>query len=481
MHSRSTVFIESLEPRALLAAGAIDSSYSPPFNNVGNSPFAFDSVVHMQFDGKSIHCANINDKQTLWRQNPNGSLDTSFGTRGKVVLNQKDHVGDMTVAPDGRILVYYFRAEHKIHVARYTANGAPDRTFGGDGDVSITTSKAFLALSIVVRNDGKILLGGEGGESDLSSSSAAIYRLNSSGTLDNSFGTHGLIKLAGSVGFNDLDIRRSDNRIVAAGISGAHWKVWILAPSGAEEWSSGLDVPIENVSSSDANAVLVDGDGSIVVSGDVQYYVPDDPGPPRQISTTLVGRYPAPKSNAPFKFSYEVTKPIALAPDGKVFAMDAGDLVRLNYDMTQDSSFGESGKASIGVGAASIAIQGDGNILIDGSGDTYPSFGETRILGDSPTVLAYGKNKLKILGTSANDVINISKSAGLLAVSRNGAAPFYFTASKVKRLIIDAGSGDDTIILSKSVPMAIINGGDGNDTLIGKRRKDKTTSIEHMQ
>src|SRR5437899_4077269 len=74
---------ESLEPRALLAAGAIDSSYSPPFNNVGNSLFAFESVVHMQFDGKSIHYAHINDKQTLWRQNPNGSLDTSFGTRAK--------------------------------------------------------------------------------------------------------------------------------------------------------------------------------------------------------------------------------------------------------------------------------------------------------------------------------------------------------------------------------------------------------------
>src|SRR5213083_3051425 len=108
---------ESLEPRALLAAGAIDSSYSPPFNNVGNSPLAFQSVVHMQFDGKSIHCANINDKQTLWRQNPNGSLDTSFGTRGKVVLNQKDHVGDMTVAPNGKIVVYY-ATTHKIHVAR---------------------------------------------------------------------------------------------------------------------------------------------------------------------------------------------------------------------------------------------------------------------------------------------------------------------------------------------------------------------------
>ncbi len=263
MHSPSTTFIDSLERRTLLAAGAIDSSYSPPFNDVDNR-FSFQAVVHMQFDGKSIHYADINDKQTLWRQNPNGSLDTSFGTRGKVVLNQKDHVGDMTVAPNGKIVVYY-ATTHKIHVARYTANGAPDRSFGGDGDVSISIPKTFFAVSVVVLNNGKILLGGD---SDLGQF-AAIYRLNANGTLDDSFGAGGLVLASGSQ-ILDLDLRRSDNRIVAAGISSAHWKVWILAPNGAEEWSSGLDVPIENVSSSDANAVLVDGDGSIVVSGDVQ-------------------------------------------------------------------------------------------------------------------------------------------------------------------------------------------------------------------
>jgi Ca2+-binding RTX toxin-like protein len=146
--------------------------------------------------------------------------------------------------------------------------------------------------------------------------------------------------------------------------------------------------------------------------------------------------------------------------------------------MTLDSSFGVSGKTSIG-GRRQHRHPGrwkDSHRWVE----TPPQkFRQTRIVGDSPTALAYGKNKLKISGTSANDVIKISKSAGLLAVSRNGAAPFYFTASKVKRLIIDAGSGDDTIILSKSVPTAIINGGDGDDTLIGKRRKDKTMSIEH--
>src|SRR5258706_10878019 len=457
MYQRNPVFIESLEPRALLAAGAIDSSYSPPFNNV-DSPLAFESVIHMQFDGKSIHYSDINDKQTLWRQNPNGSLDTSFGTRGKVVLNQKNHVGDITVAPNGKILVYYSNVQkgRKIHVARYTANGALDRSFGGDGDVSMTAPQTFLASSIIVLNNGKVLLGED---SNIVSPSPAIYRLNSNGTVDNSFGVNGLVKLTGGGYINDLDIRRSDNRIVAAGESGASWKVWVLAPNGSVEWTGDLPDVAPEMFGSTAQSVAVDGDGSIVVGG---YYELPDPNDPHSAETvTIVVRYPAPNSSASLSYSNDVAGgwEVELQPDGKVLAPSSDQIMRFNYDMTLDSSFGESGKASIGVGAASIAIQGDGNILIDGSGDTYPNFGETRILGDSPTAFAYGKKKLKIFGTSANDVIKIRKSAGLLAVSRNGAAPFYFTASKVKRLIIDAGSGDDTIILSNSVPSASINGG----------------------
>jgi uncharacterized delta-60 repeat protein len=472
MHSRSTGFIESLEPRALLAAGAIDSSYSPPFNNVDNR-FSYETVVHMQFDGKSIHYANINDKQTLWRQNPNGSLDKTFGTKGKVVLDQKDHVGDMTVAPDGKVLVVYANAPGKrLHLARYTAAGTLDQKFGGRGELMLTLSQKFYPISLILQDDGKIVIGGESSPSD----HAVLYRVNANGSLDNSFGTLAQSDL-GSGYISDLDIRRADHRIVAVGQNSNDWTVWVLAPNGTVEWTGELPQVAPEMWGSLAQSVAVDGDGSIVVGG---YYGVPGVEPHSGSSASIIVRYPAPNSSAPLSYSNDVAGgwEVELQPDGKVLAPTGGEIARFNYDLTLDRSFGESGISSIGTGGASIAIQGDGNILIDGSGN---KFGETRLLGDSPTAVANGKNKLKILGTSANDVIKISKSAGLLAVSRNGAAPFYFTASKVKRLIIDAGSGDDTIILSKSVPAAIINGGDGDDTLIGKRRKDKTTSIEHVQ
>src|SRR5207247_11261558 len=145
---------------------------------------------------------------------------------------QKYYVGNMTVAPNGKILVYYWniQAQQKIHVARYNANGAPDRSFGGDGDVSISIAKSFVARSLAVLNNGKILLGGE----NLSSGpGAAIFRLNANGTLDDSFGTGGLAFASGSQ-IMDLDLRRSDNHIVAAGESGTDWKVWVLDPTGPE-------------------------------------------------------------------------------------------------------------------------------------------------------------------------------------------------------------------------------------------------------
>jgi len=473
-YARSTV--EQLEARALLSAGDIDVGYRPAFNNI-DSRFAFQSVVHMQVDGKSIHYSDIDNTQTLWRQYPNGALDRSFGSGGKVILDQQDHVVDMVVAPDLKIVVYYFNIDHMqtIHVARYTANGAADRSFGGDGDISISIPKSFNANSVVALSDGRILLGGE---SNLVTPSPALYRLNANGTLDNSFGSGGLVKLAGSGQILDLDPRRKDNRIAAAGIGNVQWKVWVLAPDGNEEWTSGLNVPIDRISSSEAQEIAVDGDGSIVVSGDVSYVV-DDSGSPRVDTTWFVGRYPGPKSSGSFKYINTGSDVLALQSDGKVLTQGSDDVLRLNYDMTLDRSFGYSGRAGLTFAAASITVDGDGGILIDGSKDM--KLFQQRLRGDNPTVFAYGRTNLKIFGTPARDTLIITKSAGLIGVSRNGVTPFYFTASKVKRLIIDAGAGNDTIRLPRSAPISIIKGGDGKDTLFGRRKKDRLSSIERRR
>src|SRR5687767_12035704 len=118
------VCMEPFESRTLLAAGAVDASYSPPFDKTPSTAFP-SPVVHMQFDGKSIHAAQLNGVQTLWRQKPNGALDKSFGAGGKVILD--DHFIGFAIAPDGKIVVDYADRPDldSIHIARFTRNGKP--------------------------------------------------------------------------------------------------------------------------------------------------------------------------------------------------------------------------------------------------------------------------------------------------------------------------------------------------------------------
>src|SRR2546423_9812464 len=136
----SIIQVEQLESRALLSAGSMDPSYHPALNNAPVS-YAFEDVVLMQLDGKSIHYAPLK-KQTLWRENPNGSLDKSFGSKGKVFL--AGDVEHMAIAPDGNIVVVYRRTGAKrLRLVRYTAAGKLDRTFGGSGELNLAIHDRF--------------------------------------------------------------------------------------------------------------------------------------------------------------------------------------------------------------------------------------------------------------------------------------------------------------------------------------------------
>jgi len=113
--------LEHLESRVLPSAGSIDPTYTPPFNNA--HAVTFTQMVGMQIDAKSIHYTHFK-KDTLWRQNSDGSLDRSFGSAGKVIL--PDLVQDIGIAPDGKIVVlYYHSAPKHIHLAALMPAAGP--------------------------------------------------------------------------------------------------------------------------------------------------------------------------------------------------------------------------------------------------------------------------------------------------------------------------------------------------------------------
>src|SRR3954470_1367386 len=98
------VCMEQFESRTLLSAGAIDPSYHPAHDQEENwAPLA--NLVVMQPGNKSIHYAQLSPlvAPIMWREKPDGSLDTTFGSGGSINVNWS--LADLAVQPDGKILI----------------------------------------------------------------------------------------------------------------------------------------------------------------------------------------------------------------------------------------------------------------------------------------------------------------------------------------------------------------------------------------
>ncbi|HEX8914414.1 MAG TPA: hypothetical protein VF796_18850 [Humisphaera sp.] len=74
---------------------------------------------------------------------------------------------------------------------------------------------------------------------------------------------------------------------------------------------------------------------------------------------------------------------------------------------------------------------------------------------------------LTVGGTTGNDTITITSASGKLTAKVN-AETRSFTLTAVKKIVVNAGKGNDTVNIAASVTKpAVINGSDGNDKLTG--------------
>ena len=171
------------------------------------SPTNDEGKVLLQPDGKIVFIGIMGagvqqERQYLVRLNTNGSFDSTFGTNGLVVTNFGDAVSrgyDGVILPDGKILAFGWVANFqltnsRVAVARYNANGTLDTTFNGTGFVLTGVANASLAVySGFVQPDGKIVVAGR----TLGTPEAIIVlRYNANGTLDNTFGSTGIITVS---------------------------------------------------------------------------------------------------------------------------------------------------------------------------------------------------------------------------------------------------------------------------------------------
>lgn len=183
--------------------GALDSTFSGDGRAETRMGHAFGDVgngVAVQGDGKivvagaGIDEAGADDEDTtLTRYLPDGELDTTFGTGGKVVADLSavdgiDRATAVALQADGRIVVAGWVAsgiERDVLVARFNADGTPDPSFSGDGRVTVNFGGMDFANDVAIQPDGAIVVVGEGG------AGLVVARFTSSGADDTSFSTDG--------------------------------------------------------------------------------------------------------------------------------------------------------------------------------------------------------------------------------------------------------------------------------------------------
>jgi uncharacterized delta-60 repeat protein len=325
------------------SALAVDGALDPTFGNGGKVTTDFGSIdeglaVALQSDGKIVVVGKSyngsNFDFALARYISDGSLDTTFGSNGKVTTdfgNDYDHGFAVALQPDGKIVVagvVYNAGDFAL--ARYNSDGSLDTTFGSNGKVTTDFGNGSSSdiRTIALQPDGKIIVAGR------INSDFAIARYNSDGSLDATFDTNGIVTTSFSspAAFCYALTLQPDGKIVAAGEN-------------------------QNGTSHEFALARYNGDGSLDATFDTDGRV-----------TTAIGNI------------WSVGRAIALQSDGKI--MVAGSsvigigsdfaLARYNFDGSLDTTFGTNGMVTTDIGnsddlSSAVAIQPDGKIVVAGS------------------------------------------------------------------------------------------------------------------
>jgi uncharacterized delta-60 repeat protein len=208
---------------------------------------------------------------TLARYTPNGSLDTSFSSDGKLTMEfgggRKDHARAVAVDSHDRIVIAG-PSEGDFAVARYKWNGTLDTSFGSNGMVTTDFGDHAVARAVAIDSRDGIVAAGHtrnGSDSDF-----ALARYESDGSLDASFSGNGKVTtpfgLRSYVTSVAID---PHNRIVAAGSEG-DFALARYHRDGSLDRSFGGNGKVTTAfrpSGAQANAVAIDSHNRLVAAG----------------------------------------------------------------------------------------------------------------------------------------------------------------------------------------------------------------------
>ena len=229
------------------SSGDLDTTFGTngiiTIDGMGND---LNGKIAVRTDGKILLSGNSNINPAIGTQrqhaiflfNSNGSLDTTFGTNGKIFTNLNANnsqiISSLNLVENDKIIIagqLYNSLTNQLDffIAKYNSAGILDTSFGIDGKSSLNFDEFFQSQksddfieSLSIQVDGKIVVAGYSRENLLGSNNQfALARLNPEGTVDSTFGQNGKIVMPIS-GFSDViyDVKtQNDGKIIVAGMS----------------------------------------------------------------------------------------------------------------------------------------------------------------------------------------------------------------------------------------------------------------------
>jgi uncharacterized delta-60 repeat protein len=356
--------LEGLEDRTLLSVGDLD----PTFGNAGKVLVSFQDSLHdvptavvRQPDGKLVvggtssvsnglpaPATVVHSEFALARYNADGSLDATFGTGGKLTLDVPDAHLRLAVQPDGKLVLFgkstAAATGDDFFLARLTATGAFDVTFGSGGRVTTDFGGNESAGQVLIQPDGKLVVAGTSSLPGQASSSptftAILARYNADGSLDQTFGSAGRVLEPGES--EPQPVVLPDGKLLVALLDSGKPALRRFNADGTPDASFGSQGEVLSTGTFSPDtiyAAALQSDGKLLVAG-TRLILPEPYNP-------------APPSN-----------PLVLA--------------RFNPDGSVDTGFGSGGQTGSSfrfVTPTGLAVQGDGGIVVTLSSSDNPRSG----------------------------------------------------------------------------------------------------------
>ena len=350
-------------PHSPIMASLVTASMGPP---------SLATVVALQSDGKIVVGGEVTNLGGVIRLNTNGTLDTTFGSGVVVTIRFRDvdnfAVG-MGIQSDGKIVVAGTGLPQGGQIVRLNSNGTIDNSFGSAGSVSLSITPSQMVL----QPDGKILVGGSPAGTGMSE----LQRFETDGQIDTGFGSGGSAPL---LGLGTLALQPDGKILVTTGgfLPGAAGSLARYNSDGSLDTRFGMSGQVASLA---APAILLQPNGNVITAGSVTSTIS------LQGNSTGFGlaRF-VPKGSADFLFGLRglVTTAFANAPQTGISALalqSNGDIVaagtagssssqafalaRYGKGGQLDPSFGNGGQVTTNLGNVTAGL---GAIVLQSDG-----------------------------------------------------------------------------------------------------------------